>query len=198
MTFLEDLRISFETNLMLICILRLTLATILGGIIGWGRQHTNSPAGLRTHEVVCIGATLCMILAEFMGYKYNNTIDPTKIGAQVISGIGFLGAGFYSGAIIATIFIYCTLIVMKRIMINHKETRVMCLMVEQVDTVYTEAREIFDRFKYTVYSTEIVTNKSGTKKEIRFLISIPPNEESFDYLKLKIRHIEGVLGQHME
>lgn len=84
--YLEDL------NLVSI-ILRLTMAVIFGGIIGYGRERERRPAGLRTHILVSIGATLAMITNIYMCKIYNGYTDPTRLGAQVISGIGFLGAG---------------------------------------------------------------------------------------------------------
>jgi putative Mg2+ transporter-C (MgtC) family protein len=75
--------------------LRLLLAGILGGIIGFEREHTNRPAGFRTHILVCLGSALVMVTSEFIFDKYHllSNMDPTRLGAQVISGIGFLGAG---------------------------------------------------------------------------------------------------------
>lgn len=75
--------------------LRLLIAGVLGGLVGFEREYSNRPAGLRTHIVVCIGSALVMVTAEFILEKYNGRIavDPTRMGAQVISGIGFLGAG---------------------------------------------------------------------------------------------------------
>lgn len=73
---------------------RLLLAVLLGGFIGYEREHTNRPAGFRTHILVCAGAALVMVTSEYMVRKYSiATVDPARLGAQVISGIGFLGAG---------------------------------------------------------------------------------------------------------
>ncbi|MCF6148515.1 MAG: MgtC/SapB family protein [Candidatus Kuenenia sp.] len=79
---------------------KLLLATILGGIIGWERERRGRPAGLRTHILVCVGVTLMMVVSENMFYKYKTfasdsviRIDPARIAAQVVTGIGFLGAG---------------------------------------------------------------------------------------------------------
>lgn len=75
--------------------LRLLIAGVLGGLVGFEREFSNRPAGLRTHIVVCLGSALVMVTAEFIFEKYSGqvAIDPTRMGAQVISGIGFLGAG---------------------------------------------------------------------------------------------------------
>lgn len=73
---------------------RLLMAVLLGGFIGYEREHTNRPAGFRTHILVCAGAALVMVTSEYMVRKYSiAAVDPARLGAQVISGIGFLGAG---------------------------------------------------------------------------------------------------------
>ena len=69
------------------------MAIIFGGIIGYGRERERRPAGLRTHILVSIGSTLAMITNIYIYEVYNSSSDPTRLGAQVISGIGFLGAG---------------------------------------------------------------------------------------------------------
>jgi putative Mg2+ transporter-C (MgtC) family protein len=77
--------------------IRLILAAFLGSIIGLERQRREWAAGLRTHMLVCVGAALAMIVsaygfADVIG-KPGIVLDPSRIAAQVISGIGFLGAG---------------------------------------------------------------------------------------------------------
>lgn len=74
-------------------ILRFSLATVCGAVIGYERGKNRHAAGLRTHIIVCIGATSVMILNQFLNVFTQTTSDPARLGAQVISGIGFLGAG---------------------------------------------------------------------------------------------------------
>lgn len=76
-------------------ITRIVLAMAMGGIIGWERENSNRPAGLRTHMLVATGAAVVMLMGELSLARYSNitNMDPTRLGAQVISGIGFLGAG---------------------------------------------------------------------------------------------------------
>jgi len=76
-------------------VLKLALACLLGGIIGLERESLNRPAGLRTYTLVCMGSTLAMIVSLEMYYQFQATVnaDPGRIAAQVISGIGFIGAG---------------------------------------------------------------------------------------------------------
>lgn len=78
-------------------IFQLFLAALLGGLIGLERERKSWFAGLRTHMLVCMGSTLLMIVSQ---YGFENVLhrelvvlDPSRIAAQVVSGIGFLGAG---------------------------------------------------------------------------------------------------------
>ena len=86
--FWEYLR---ELNMASI-IFRMFLSVTIGGILGLERERKNRPAGLRTYILVCLGATLVMLTNQYV-YLYFGTGDPVRMGAQVISGIGFLGAG---------------------------------------------------------------------------------------------------------
>lgn len=72
---------------------RLLLATVLGGIIGMERGRRGRAAGMRTHILVCLGASLSSLVGIYTTEILNYSTDPLRVGAQVISGIGFLGAG---------------------------------------------------------------------------------------------------------
>lgn len=75
--------------------LRIGLAVLLSGLIGLERETIRRPAGLRTHILVCVGSVVAMITSEYLFGKYagHTNIDPARLGAQVISGVGFLGTG---------------------------------------------------------------------------------------------------------
>lgn len=73
-------------------LLRLALSVLCAGIIGIERGRKGRPAGLRTHILVCLGAALAMMTDQYIFLQYG-VGDPARLGAQVISGIGFLGAG---------------------------------------------------------------------------------------------------------
>ncbi len=85
-------------TLQLVLLLKLALATVLGGAIGLEREIAGKPAGLRTNILICVGAALFMHLSIYVaeigyspdGHPYGDT---TRIAAQIVSGIGFLGAG---------------------------------------------------------------------------------------------------------
>ncbi len=74
-------------------VLRLLLAALFGGIIGFERESTKKPAGLRTHMLICIGSALVMLTGQYVHTAVSPSADPVRLGAQVISGIGFLGIG---------------------------------------------------------------------------------------------------------
>ncbi len=73
--------------------IRSFLAVIIGGLIGSERARHGRAAGMRTHILVCLGSSLTSMISLFAMQQLSSTGDPTRISAQVISGIGFLGAG---------------------------------------------------------------------------------------------------------
>ena len=77
-----------------VVLIRMTLAALMGGVVGLERETVNRPAGFRTHVLVCLGSALIMIISMNMYYAFPpGATDPARIAAQVVSGIGFLGAG---------------------------------------------------------------------------------------------------------
>lgn len=88
---------------LLSVIARLSLAALFGGLLGLERERKNRPAGLRTYLIVCVGAALTVLLSEYEQWMLSTRwataagsavqIDISRLGAQVINGIGFLGAG---------------------------------------------------------------------------------------------------------
>ena len=73
-------------------VVRIVSALRVGGIIGLERGTKNRPAGLRTYMLVCVGSCLIMLTNQYI-YQFTGAGDPMRLGAQVVSGIGFLGAG---------------------------------------------------------------------------------------------------------
>jgi len=72
---------------------RLSLAALLGGLVGLEREIHSQPAGLRTHMIVALGSCLIMLVSIQMGAMNPSRGDPARIAAQVVAGVGFLGAG---------------------------------------------------------------------------------------------------------
>ena len=72
---------------------RMVLAVICGGIIGIERERKRRPAGFRTHILICLGASLTMLTSQYIYLELKMFTDLARLGAQVIAGIGFIGAG---------------------------------------------------------------------------------------------------------
>ena len=83
------LNLTFDENIQIF--IRLALAFIAGGLIGFQRERAEKPAGLRTHILVCVGSSLITLVSIYGFGKLGS--DPSRITAQIVSGIGFLGAG---------------------------------------------------------------------------------------------------------
>ncbi len=87
-----DAKVHPEMSVFLVqTVLRLVLAAVLGGLIGLERETKRKPAGLRTNMFICFGAAMFTILSDRLASEYSG--DHTRIAAQIIPGIGFIGAG---------------------------------------------------------------------------------------------------------
>ena len=73
--------------------LRMTLAVVCGGIIGIEREYKRSPAGFRTHILICLGAAMTTLTSQYLYLVLGQYTDMARLGAQVVAGIGFIGAG---------------------------------------------------------------------------------------------------------
>jgi putative Mg2+ transporter-C (MgtC) family protein len=94
MTFFENLFV--EQNITTTtAVVRLLASLLAGGLIGLERESRRQPAGLKTHILICVGSTLLMLLSIYLPQQFYDMKngDPGRIAAQVVSGIGFLGAG---------------------------------------------------------------------------------------------------------
>lgn len=101
----KDLAYMTEDNMVWVTLLRLSVAMFCGGVIGLERGRKRRPAGFRTHMLVCLGAALAMLISQYLSmmvtthwdaivtFSGQHNTDASRLGAQVINGIGFLGAG---------------------------------------------------------------------------------------------------------
>lgn len=187
---------------------RLLLAMILGGIIGLERGANRHPAGFRTHILVCVGAALAMMTNQFIFQSFD-TGDPARLGAQVITGVGFLGVGtilvtgrhkikglttaaglwasaclglalgigFYSGAIVATVIILISLILLPRVEnYFYKKSRVLDLYME-VDTIenFKEIRKYIRSVDSAFYETHLGKTPPVSSGSVAFHLSMMLN-----------------------
>lgn len=82
-----------EVRFTVDAIVKIGLAALLSGFIGYEREHSHRPAGFRTHILVSVGSALVMLTSVYIAKEQGLTTDVTRMSAQVLSGIGFLGAG---------------------------------------------------------------------------------------------------------
>lgn len=84
---------SFRDVSLLSIAVRMFLAVVCGGIIGIEREYKRRPAGFRTHILICLGASMTTLTSQFLLFEMNFPTDIARLGAQVVAGIGFIGAG---------------------------------------------------------------------------------------------------------
>ena len=89
---LDMIRFTHEFNIWGVLI-RMMVAVICGGIIGIEREHKRRPAGFRTHILICLGASMTMLTSQYIYIGLGLFTDLARLGAQVIAGMGFIGAG---------------------------------------------------------------------------------------------------------
>ena len=213
--------------------LRLFIALILGGLIGFEREKNNHPAGFRTHILVSVGSALIMLISiygftDFLGEE-NVNFDPSRIAAQVVTGIGFLGAGtilrhgytvtglttaaslwvvaaiglaigagFYFGAVISTIFVLISLAVLAKIdpYITRKK-QLVDLRVSVIDRPgkLGEITTKLGKKKINIKSISINEEEELINGEsvssIVFILKLPKNESIPEIID-EIRNINGV------
>lgn len=187
-------------------IIKLVLACVLGGIIGYERESMHRPAGFRTHILVCVGAALVMVTSEFIFNKYYPRVnaDPARLGAQVISGIGFLGAGtiiregfnvkglttaaslwavscvgiavgigFYEGAIAATVLIYITLLLLRKMeksISSRKQSRVFYIQAKNIPGIVSDINGLLEKSQVPIHKMEFITNESDNSLTVKLLV----------------------------
>lgn len=81
-----------EPTLLSIAV-RMVLACVCGGLIGLEREFKRRPAGFRTHILICLGAAVTTLTSQYLVLEMGSTSDMSRLGAQVVAGIGFIGAG---------------------------------------------------------------------------------------------------------
>ena len=89
---LEILNPLRELTLLSISV-RMLLAVILGGLVGMEREYKRRPAGFRTHILICLGAAITTLTSQYLLLELGCYTDMARLGAQVVSGVGFIGAG---------------------------------------------------------------------------------------------------------
>lgn len=207
-------------------IIRLILALLLGGLIGKERGQLNRPAGIRTHMIVCTSSALIMLLGSFMAVEYPN-IDITRLAAQVVSGIGFLGAGaiLKDGFSVRGLTTAATLWVVACIGLAvgggfyigailttllvygalktwgtsslKAKTRYIGVIVDSVDATVDEIKVILIQAGVHVSEIGVVETETSNLFEVRFYCTLDRKTET-DSLIMGLMKIQGVKSVHLE
>lgn len=209
-------------------IFRFILCMLCGGIIGIEREKKHRTAGFRTHILVCVGAAVAMMTGQFIFETMSHTADPARLGAQIISGIGFLGVGtiivtkgsrvkglttaaglwvsacigiaigigFYEIAILATITVLITVVVMLRIddFIWNKEYNFSIYVEVEDNTCLKNVFETIDVNLCKIQSVEFKKQsiKNAERAGILFQLSTNAGKENADILFQKLVSLEKV------
>jgi len=218
----------FDRYFMLTVFARLILSGILGVVIGMERERYNRPAGARTYALVCMGSALIMLISEYMYEIYPGKIDPTRLGAQVISGIGFLGAGtilkdgvtvrglttaaglwvmsciglatgagFYSGAVIATVLIYFILLFLRKLIFSHSSRRNIHILTKNIEDAYGCITKEMEEQKCSVFSTEILS-KHKDFTEMRVVVMMHKDQKRNEYIIERLRMYDCIETMYIE
>lgn len=221
---IEEIRFTVDA------IFKLALAALLSGVIGFEREHSHRPAGFRTHILVSVGSALVMLTSVYIAKDRGDVTDVTRMSAQVISGIGFLGAGtilregfsvkglttaaslwavscigiavgagYISGALVATVVIYLTLNSLKRFIVRGSAGKLLFIEIKDVGTQIPQITKIIKQCGGTIHSMEVVYTEA---KDLKFkrkkdtsvikVLVFPKNNESLSLITSTIRSMEDV------
>ena len=215
---------------------KLGLSVLLSGIIGFEREHSHRPAGFRTHILVAVGSTLIMLTSVYVANTYEGeaNVDITRMAAQVVSGIGFLGAGtilregfsvkglttaaslwavscigiavgagFVTGAIVATFVIYMTLNSLKKVIVRGRAGKALYIEVRDLAEQVPKISSLIKRTGTVVHSMEILydnESKFRTKKDtstIKALI-FPKTDNALKIIISNLQADENVVDVYVD
>ena len=209
---------------------KLGITTILSGFIGFEREHSHRPAGFRTHILVAIGSSLVMLTSVYIFESQGMEGDVTRMSAQVLSGIGFLGAGtilregfsvkglttaaslwavacvgiavgagFYAGALVATVVIYLTLNSLKRFIVRGSAGKLVFIELKDVAAQIPDITKTIKQCGGTIHSMEVVYTETTDLKfkrrkdtSVIKILVFPKNDDSLTLMLTTIRSMEDV------
>lgn len=213
-------------SLWSICI-RLLLCVFCGGLIGLEREFKRRPAGFRTHILVCLGAAMTTLTGEYLLLYMHYETDMGRLGAQVVAGIGFLGAGtiitkrervrglttaaglwtaavvglaigagFYEGALIATLLVEIAELIFSRVeyyMLERAPELSLYIEYRSKDTLEKLMRTFREK-NTKLLDLQITRSKAGGKHNACAIVSLRVNKKAKkDAIIETIRKTDGVM-----
>ena len=208
----------------------LFVTLLLCGAIGLEREHVHRPAGIRTHLLVGLSSCLVMLTSQFLFRKYQGIIafDITRLSAQVLSGIGFLGAGTiiregYSVKglttaaslwSVACIGIACgsgfyvgavllTIIILSALAYMKNRARsasklFLHVTLENVDDTLSQIEKLLQEYRIFIHNIEIQPNEKQNERNVNIKLSLPPELNSIHFIAERITKIEGVMHANIQ
>lgn len=198
--------------------LRLFIALLLSGVVGWQREITQRPAGLRTHMLVCLGATLLTLVSVSIPGA-----DPMRLASGIVTGIGFIGAGtiirstptevrglttaasiwmiagvgiavgvgFYWGALLTTLFAYGILVLLKKVerVYRREQERLLTLEGRNRPGLLGEIGTILGSYGIDIRDIEITVQAQRASMELR--VDIPSMGKIQEVIQ-KLKSLEGI------
>lgn len=205
-------------------ILRLLLSTVLGGVIGFERGKHGRAAGFRTHIILCVGAALTALVGVYCYEELGLTSDPMRIPAQVVSGIGFLGAGaiilknkttitglttaagmwttavigiaagagFYVGAIMGAVLLFCTTTFFT--MFEKARKSIVNIYLEIADA--NDTNDVIDELHNVcegISDIQIHSPKAKIEGAVSLVVVVDKEHSDAEKILRKIQKIPGVI-----
>ena len=216
----------FTSSLATDVLLKLVIALILSSLIGIERELVHKPAGIKTHTLICLSATLVMSLGMYMRDIFPDIqLDPTRLPAQILAGIGFVGAGtiireglsvkgittaasllaitcvglavgagFFEGAIFATILIFlilCFTSPVQNIVLGKGKVTTFSLTATKGRGIMGKAQEVFEDNELDVLSIKQIKLNASDNVIIKFVVRCMEDTDKENLVQTLCK-IEGV------
>lgn len=206
MNFINNIIAFFSSPIMIDIFTKLCIAIVLSLLIGIEREAVHKPAGVKTHILICISATLIMSLGIYLFEKYPEHLDPSRLPAQILAGIGFvgagtiirdgfsvkglttaasllamtciglaIGAGFYEGAIVATLLVFFALYLTAPIhqLLNHNRKIVLfTITTKSSPEILEKINHFFVSQQVTVLNIKQIQDEASQYTLLKFSVKL--------------------------
>lgn len=212
------------SSTMLDILFKLLVAVLLSLIIGLERELIHKPAGIKTHMLICMAATLVMDLGTYLNEIFPN-IDPSRLPAQILAGIGFvgagtiirdgfsvkgittaaslllttciglaIGAGFYEGALVATLFAFLTLSLitpLQQVLHKNKKIVLFSITAKALPGIIGSISSFFENENVSILNIKQIKDDVSQYVLLKFLVKLD-KPKSKEILIQKVCMIDGV------
>ncbi len=196
----------FSSDIMADILTKLCVAVILSFIIGIEREAIHKPAGIKTHTLICISSTLIMALGTYLYHKIPEATDPSRLPAQILAGIGFvgagtiiqngfsvkgittaasllamtciglaIGAGFYEGAVIATLFVFFSLYFtapINQLLHKNRKNNLYTITVKNTPEILGKINTVFMQSHANVLNIKQIHDEASQYSILKFSVKL--------------------------